>query len=33
MVFGDTFELPVAPAREVYESAIPNSMSMGRKAG
>jgi phosphoribosylformylglycinamidine synthase subunit PurL len=33
MVFGDSFELPVAQAREVYESAIPNLMSMGRKAG
>jgi phosphoribosylformylglycinamidine synthase subunit PurL len=33
MVFGDTFELPVAQARQVYESAIPNLMSMGRKAG
>jgi phosphoribosylformylglycinamidine synthase subunit PurL len=33
MVFGDSFELPLAQAREVYESAILTLMSMGRKAG
>ena len=33
MVFGESFELPVAQAGQVYESAIPNLMSMGRKAG
>jgi hypothetical protein len=33
MVFEDLLEIPVARAREVYESAIPQLMSLRRAAG
>ena len=32
MVFGEAFEVAVADAREVHESAVPNLMSTGRSA-
>jgi hypothetical protein len=33
MVFDDLLEIPVARARDVYESAIPQLMSLRRAAG
>jgi phosphoribosylformylglycinamidine synthase subunit PurL len=33
MVFGDVFEVSVAEVRQVFESSLPNLMSMGRSAG
>jgi phosphoribosylformylglycinamidine synthase subunit PurL len=33
MVFGDVFEIPVAEARAVFESALPNLLGHHREAG
>jgi hypothetical protein len=33
MVFAEAFELTVAQAREIYESALPTLLSIRREAG